>query len=209
MLAACAGQKTDRQHVTPQRRKPSPSPRFWLIAGPPSPWDRENNRTKFVRTPRPTRSRVTVAGGRSPGSRVVVFRPPSQECQSLSVAKSARDSPLTVAGAAAALCASRGARTAFPFDPLREPPSIILGRTREPVKHRIVRPFMSAIGTRSELPPRQYSRRDLPGSLGMICGSSRRFGSAQGKKRLLKPLPTDRSLIPLQPSGRPSSHPVD
>jgi len=63
----------DRKHATPQRRTTSPSPRFWLIGGPPSPyWGPCNNRTEFVRTPRPTRSRVTVAGGRSPGSRVAV-----------------------------------------------------------------------------------------------------------------------------------------
>src|SRR5262249_5328434 len=40
------------------------------------------------------------------------------------VARLAEGSPLTVAGAAAALCANT--RTAFPFDPLREPPSVMV-----------------------------------------------------------------------------------
>jgi hypothetical protein len=49
----------------------------------------------------------------------------------------AEHSPLTVAGAAAALCASPSrARTAFPFDPLREPPFSNLDGTRELVKRR-------------------------------------------------------------------------
>jgi hypothetical protein len=73
--------------------------------GPPSPyWGPCNNRTEFVRTPRPTRSRVTVAGGRSPGSRVAVSgRLPRNT--GFPVAISAEASPLTVAGAAAALSA--------------------------------------------------------------------------------------------------------
>jgi hypothetical protein len=79
---------------------------------------------RFARTPRPTRSRVTVAGGRSPGSRVAVSgRLPRSVAPSGSMAE---HSPLTVAGAAAALCASPSrARTAFPFDPLQEPPLAI------------------------------------------------------------------------------------
>jgi hypothetical protein len=79
---------------------------------------------RFARTPRPTRSRVTVAGGRSPGSRVAVSgRLPRSIAPSGTMAG---HSPLTVAGAAAALWASLSrARTAFPFDPLREPPLAI------------------------------------------------------------------------------------
>src|SRR3954447_13749393 len=66
-----------------------------------------------VCTPRPTSSRVTTADGRSPGSRVVTLSPPSQDRDSQwHVTK---DSPLTVAGAAAAL--GKFPRTAFPFDP--------------------------------------------------------------------------------------------
>jgi len=66
--------------------------------------------TFYIRTPRPTRSRVTAASGRSPGLRVIAFdhlprnlaEPSGDSVESL---------PLTVAGAAAALhtevCAPR------------------------------------------------------------------------------------------------------
>src|SRR5438477_792703 len=66
-----------------------------------------------VCTPRPTSSRVTTAGGRSPGSRVVTLRrlPRTENSQW----HRTKDSPLTVAGAAAALGISP--RTSFPFDP--------------------------------------------------------------------------------------------
>src|SRR5438128_6078918 len=66
-----------------------------------------------VCTPRPTSSRVTTADGRSPGSRVVTLRrlPRTENSQW----HRTKDSPLTVAGAAAALGISP--RTAFPFDP--------------------------------------------------------------------------------------------
>ena len=66
-----------------------------------------------VCTPRPTSSRVTTADGRSPGSRVVTLRrlPRTENSQW----HRTKDSPLTVAGAAAALEISP--RTAFPFDP--------------------------------------------------------------------------------------------
>jgi hypothetical protein len=86
--------------------------------------DSTTTRLRCARTPRPTRSRVTVAGGRSPGSRVAVSgRLPRSIAPSGTMAG---HSPLTVAGAAAALCASLArARTAFPFDPLREPPLAI------------------------------------------------------------------------------------
>jgi hypothetical protein len=47
----------------------------------------------------------------------------------------AEDSPLTVAGAAAVLRAP-STRTAFPFDPLREPPSSILKTVPRTVKPR-------------------------------------------------------------------------
>ena len=54
-----------------------------------------------VCTPRPTSSRVTTADGRSPGSRVVTLRRlPRTEIPQWHMTK---DSPLTVAGAAAAL----------------------------------------------------------------------------------------------------------
>src|SRR6266576_6755437 len=66
-----------------------------------------------VCTPRPTSSRVTTADGRSPGSRVVTGRRlPRTEISQWHMTK---DSPLTVAGAAAAL--GKFPRTAFPFDP--------------------------------------------------------------------------------------------
>src|SRR5260221_12372065 len=66
-----------------------------------------------VCTPRPTSSRVTTADGRSPGSRVVtVRRLPRTEISQWHMTK---DSPLTIAGAAAAL--GKFTRTAFPFGP--------------------------------------------------------------------------------------------
>jgi hypothetical protein len=55
--------------------------------------------------PAPTRSRVTMADGRSPGSRVNTFPSPSQDLGPSG--SNAEDSPLTVAGAAAALGRSR------------------------------------------------------------------------------------------------------
>jgi hypothetical protein len=76
-----------------------------------------------TRTPRPMCSRVTTTGGRSPGSRVAVFRrlPGFDPSGNLT-----KDSPLTVAGAAAESgpCSTnhfvqRTALTAFPFDPRR------------------------------------------------------------------------------------------
>src|SRR5262249_29908099 len=76
IAAAIAAGQADKDHVTPHRRLMSVTA---ILAdwGPPSPsCGLHNNRTEFARTPRPTRSRVTVRGGRSPGSRVVVFGPP-------------------------------------------------------------------------------------------------------------------------------------
>src|SRR5580658_6948499 len=102
-----------------------PSPRFWLVGGPPSPWvaDRETTGLELdVRTPRPTRSRVTRCWWQISWLAGRCLWPPSQERYPLPVARLAIDSPLTVAGAAAALGAQICARTAFPFDPLREPP---------------------------------------------------------------------------------------
>ena len=54
--------------------------------------------------------------------------------------KSAGDSPLTVAGAAAALRASSGARTAFPFDPSREPPLHVALTEKKGQANPIARP---------------------------------------------------------------------
>ena len=74
--AARATAVDDRKHATPQRRNRNPSPRFWLLRALPSPWAATAQRPDsyvYARTPRPTRSRVTVAGGRSPGSRVAAF----------------------------------------------------------------------------------------------------------------------------------------
>jgi hypothetical protein len=58
---------------------------------------------------------VTSCGGRSPGSRVIAVDHLPRSTQAPS-GNEVAGSPLTVAGAAAALCSS--ARTAFPFDPL-------------------------------------------------------------------------------------------
>src|SRR5882757_5338888 len=56
----------------------------------------------YIRTPRPMRSRVTAAGGRSPGSRVAALdRLPRHLSAPSGI--SVASSPLTVAGAAAAL----------------------------------------------------------------------------------------------------------
>ena len=73
------------------------------------------NRSGNIRTPRLLRPRVTSCGGRSPGSRVIAVDHLPRSTQAPS-GNEVVGSPLTVAGAAAALCWS--ARTAFPFDPL-------------------------------------------------------------------------------------------
>ena len=83
--------------------------------------DRTNNRTRLARTPRPTRSRVTTAGGRSPGSRVAAFgRLPRIRSQWHSRPKARRLQLRGQPRIGRASCA----RTAFPFDPLREPPLV-------------------------------------------------------------------------------------
>jgi hypothetical protein len=73
------------------------------------------DRSGHIRTPRLLRPRVTSCGGRSPGSRVIAVDHLPRSTQAPS-GNEVVGSPLTVAGAAAALCWS--ARTAFPFDPL-------------------------------------------------------------------------------------------
>src|SRR5690242_6402077 len=78
-----------------------------------------HNRTEFARTPRPTRSRVTVRGGRSPGSRVAVSdHLPGKD---VPVANRPEARRLQLRGQPRH-CTHKGARTAFPFDPYREPP---------------------------------------------------------------------------------------
>jgi hypothetical protein len=95
--------------------------------------------------PRPTCSRVTTADGRSPGSRVATFhRLPGTRVPSDVLTE---DSPLTVAGAAAAL-GGPSPLTAFPFDPRREPSAATLRREARacqqcgaPPAHRIGKRF--------------------------------------------------------------------
>src|SRR5437660_8470946 len=106
---AAPGGDDDARHgsdlgMTSVARHSEPSPTALLKAGLV-----EAN----VCTPRPTSSRVTTADGRSPGSRVVTLRrlPRTENSQW----HWTKDSPLTVAGAAAALGITP--RTAFPFDP--------------------------------------------------------------------------------------------
>src|SRR4051794_28515641 len=81
---------------------------------------------------RPTCSRVTTTDGRSPGSRVTTFRrlPGTREPSGMMT----EDSPLTVAGAAAALAISR--LTAFPIDPRREPSTFTVGKSEGACQRR-------------------------------------------------------------------------
>jgi hypothetical protein len=85
-----------------------------------------------VSTPRPTCSRVTTADGRSPGSRVTTFRrlPGTREPSGMMT----DDSPLTVAGAAAASAIHR--LTAFPIDPRREPSTVSVRTPEGTCQHR-------------------------------------------------------------------------
>lgn len=90
----------------------------------PCRWPRMESGGVYIRTPRPMRSRVTTAGGRSPGSRVNAFdhlprnpKAPSGILGRKLAAHSCGDSRGVM---------RRSARTAFPFDPLREPPDLML-----------------------------------------------------------------------------------
>jgi hypothetical protein len=103
--AALATTTAEKGHVTHQRRRTILSPRFRLIGGPIRPSaDRKPTGLKHnIRTPRPTRSRVTRCWWQISWLTGHRLWPPSQKHQMLPVAYSAEDSPLTVAGAAAAL----------------------------------------------------------------------------------------------------------
>lgn len=74
-------------------------------------------------TPRPICSRVTTSDGRSPGSRISIDR--RLPGKVLSSGFLAIDSPLTVAGAAAASLNVQ--LSAFPFNPRREPSQTTIG----------------------------------------------------------------------------------
>jgi len=90
-----------------------------------------------VRTPRPTRSRVTVAGGRCPGSRIAASGRLPRSKQTPSGTFDRRLSAYSCGGSRG-IVRSR-TRTAFPFDPLREPPSSMLPVPRSMVKLRGMR----------------------------------------------------------------------
>ena len=81
----------ERQHVTANCSRPSRA----AGCGRQRP-------VFYIRTPRPMRSRVTAAGGRSPGSRVFAFDHLPRNLSAPS-GTSVASSPLTVAGAAAEL----------------------------------------------------------------------------------------------------------
>jgi hypothetical protein len=130
--AAVAATFVDRKHVTPRRRN---EPVTAILAVSRAAFAVCGSREPTVldidaRTPRPTRSRVTVSGGRSPGSRVAVFDHLPRNVVVPSGNAGRRLTAYSCGG-------SRGivrifTRTAFPFDPLREPPSGIVEWKREP-----------------------------------------------------------------------------
>ena len=126
--------------VIPGQRHPSP--RTAAACTLPAYWRKGHDRSGTIRTPRPMRPRVTpaVAGLLARGSFAADRLPGNMRAPSGTLVAA---SPLTVAGAAAALCAS--ARTAFPFDPLREPPLIILSTDSDSVNIQVrMRPKGSA-----------------------------------------------------------------
>jgi hypothetical protein len=87
-----------------------------------APWRNAHRLSRRVRTPRPTRSRVThcrwqiswLAGRR--------FRPPSQEYARVPSGKNGQKLAAYSCGGSRGI-GRMNTRTAFPFDPLREPPS--------------------------------------------------------------------------------------
>jgi len=86
-----------------------------------------DNRSSHVGAPRPTQSRVThdsVAGFLARGSSLPATFPGTPQFPVVSMTG---DSPLTVAGAAAALCVETHAPHSLEsIDPLREPPGTII-----------------------------------------------------------------------------------
>jgi hypothetical protein len=97
---------------------PSARPRLYL----PSPLAADaHRRSRRIGTPRPTRSRVTMTGGRSPGSRVVASVHLPRNVRVPSGLNGRRLAAYSCGGSRGIACGST--RTAFPFDPLREPPA--------------------------------------------------------------------------------------
>jgi hypothetical protein len=77
---------------------------------------------RHVRTPRPTPTRVTVAGGRCPGSRVIASVHLPRKTTVSQWRKWTGALRLQLRGQPW-LNEPKGARTTFPFDPFREPPT--------------------------------------------------------------------------------------
>src|SRR5262245_63949307 len=117
--------------VIPGQRHPSPRT---AAACALAAQRKGHDRSGTIRTPRPMRPRVTpaVAGLLARGSFAADRLPGTGRAPRVMLVAA---SPLTVAGAAAALCAS--ARTAFPFDPLREPPLFILSTDSDSVNVQV------------------------------------------------------------------------
>ena len=133
--AACAAAADDGIHATPPWRIQSPSRRFGCVRSV-SPLNSDRDATGLVvhaGAPRPTRSRVTVAGGRCPGSRIVACGRLPRSKQTPSGKLGRRLSAYSCGGSRGIVCLRT--RTAFPFDPLREPPPPMLPAGKFSVKH--------------------------------------------------------------------------
>jgi hypothetical protein len=85
-------------------------------------------------TPPDALARDPIAGGRSTGSRVTVFGrlPRNEFVPSGKIGR--RLSAYSCGGSRGIVCTNRCTRTAFPFDPFREPPLTILAASLRPVK---------------------------------------------------------------------------
>ena len=90
----------------------------------PCRWTRMESGGVYIRTPRPMRSRVTTAGGRSPDSRVNAYDhlPRNQKVPSGILGR--KLAAHSCGDSRGVMC--RSTRTTFPFDPLREPPDLML-----------------------------------------------------------------------------------
>jgi hypothetical protein len=134
--AALAAAISDRLHVTHQWRRTNLSPRFWLIGGPIRPCaDRKTNRTLQLRQDTPpnafARDSLLVADLLARGSLSLAAFP---EALTASSGKIGHRLAAYSCGGSRGITRKICARTAFPFDPLREPPTTILEMTTKAVK---------------------------------------------------------------------------
>jgi hypothetical protein len=166
--AALAAAIDDRQHATPQRRRTYLSPRFWLIGGPAFAFGGPcNNRTRSLRQDTPpnafARDSLLVADLLARGSLSLAAFPGALVAPSGNIGRGL--AAYSCGGSRGVVCLS--ARTAFPFDPLREPPWPIVKIGSGAVKEFVI------AESPSEQSSRLYRRRGNPD-----CLCSREFRSS-------------------------------